>query len=235
MQGQPAITTPSRSDRLLGGLWGSLVGDALGVPVEFMERSEVQADPVAHMRGYGTYELPPGTWSDDGALLLCSADSLCHAEFDLTDMGDRFVRWLRQDLWTATGEMFDVGLTTRAALSRIGQGTPAAQAGAQTEDTNGNGSLMRILPVALRFAGQPMAVFAARLEAASAITHAHALSRMACVFYGLVIRQLLAGHPPAAALATARAELPPGMLLRLPCLVLPRCSRMTSPPCRPTG
>ena len=201
-----SAATPGKHDRILGGLWGSLVGDALGVPVEFMHRSVLQAGPVQRMRGFGTYDVPPGTWSDDGALLLCSADSLCQAEFDLADMGDRFVRWLREALWTATGEVFEVGLTTRASLRRIETGTPAAQAGAQGDDTNGNGSLMRILPVALRFAGQPMAIFAARLEAASAITHGHALSRMACVFYGLVIRQLLAGHSPAAALATARGE-----------------------------
>ena len=105
------MSTPSLPDLLLGGLRGSRAGDALGVPVEFTERSEVQANPVTHMRGYGTYDLPPGTWSDDGALLLCSADSLCDAEFDLKDMSDRFVRWLREDLWTATGEVFDVGLT----------------------------------------------------------------------------------------------------------------------------
>ena len=80
-------TVISTKDRLLGGLWGSLVGDALGVPVEFKDRATVQADPVKDMRGYGTHHQPAGTWSDDGALMLCSVDSLVNHEFDTTDMG----------------------------------------------------------------------------------------------------------------------------------------------------
>ena len=67
-------------ERILGGLWGSLVGDALGVPVEFKDRATVQADPVTGMRGHGTHHQPPGTWSDDSPLLLCSSDSLVQHE-----------------------------------------------------------------------------------------------------------------------------------------------------------
>ena len=83
-------------ERILGGLWGSLVGDALGVPVEFKDRAVVQANPVTDMRGFGTHRQPPGTWSDDGALLLCSVDSLLTAEFDTEDMARRFVDCVNQ-------------------------------------------------------------------------------------------------------------------------------------------
>lgn len=104
-------TTPyiATNERILGGLWGSLVGDALGVPVEFQDRASVQLDPVRDMRGFGTHAQPRGTWSDDGSLLLCTADSLVNHEFSLADMGARFVRWMNDGLWTAHGAVFDMG------------------------------------------------------------------------------------------------------------------------------
>jgi ADP-ribosyl-[dinitrogen reductase] hydrolase len=196
----------SMRDRILGGLWGSLVGDALGVPVEFKDRATLQADPVTDMREYGTYRQPRGTWSDDGAIILCTVDSLVNDEFNLDDMGSRFVRWVQDGLWTAHGDVFDVGGTTRTALMRITQGTPADQAGGITEESNGNGSLMRILPIILRFAAEPAESFANRVERASAITHGHARSRMACVLDGLVVRYLLKGSKPLSSLNPARVE-----------------------------
>ena len=73
----------ARSDRIQGGLWGSLVGDALGVPVEFKDRSTMQSDPVKGMREFGTHCQPRGTWSDDGSMILCTVDSLLNQEFDM--------------------------------------------------------------------------------------------------------------------------------------------------------
>jgi ADP-ribosyl-[dinitrogen reductase] hydrolase len=196
----------SPKDRILGSLWGSLVGDALGVPVEFIDRATVQLNPVNSMREFGTHNQPRGTWSDDGAMILCTTDSLLNHEFSVADMGDRFVRWMNDGLWTANGDVFDVGATTSAALRRMVKGIPADQAGGQSEDNNGNGSLMRILPAVLRFSSDPTALFAERLEKVSAITHAHARSQMACVFYGLVIRRLLLGNEPRVALDSARVD-----------------------------
>lgn len=201
-----APATIARKDRILGGLWGSLVGDALGVPVEFKDRVAVQLDPVASMREYGTHRQPRGTWSDDGSLILCTTDSLLNHEFDLEDLGGRFVRWANEGLWTAWGEPFDIGVTTSDALHRIKNGTPAVQAGGRDEYSNGNGSLMRILPIVMRFATEPIESFADRVENASAITHGHARSQMACVFYGLVVRRLLLGWQPRPALDSARVE-----------------------------
>jgi ADP-ribosyl-[dinitrogen reductase] hydrolase len=203
MSASPVI---SKKDRILGGLWGSLVGDALGVPVEFIDRATVQLNPVNSMREFGTHNQPRGTWSDDGAMILCTTDSLLNHEFSLVDMGERFVRWMNDGLWTANGDVFDVGATTSAALRRMVKGIPADQAGGQSEDNNGNGSLMRILPVVLRFSTDPTTLFAERIEKVSAITHSHARSQMACVFYGLVIRRLLLGNEPHVALDSARVE-----------------------------
>jgi ADP-ribosylglycohydrolase len=97
-------------------------------------------------------------------------------------------------------------MATSEALIRIADGTPAERAGGRDEYSNGNGSLMRILPLVLRFASEPIESFAGRVEKASAITHGHARSQMACVLYGLVARQLLLGGQPRMALDSARIE-----------------------------
>lgn len=186
-----------RKDLILGGLWGAVVGDALGVPVEFQSRSEVRSHPVTDMRGHGTYNQPTGTWSDDSSLLLCTADSLVHHEFDTGDMGRRFVEWYEGRIWTPWGKVFDVGMTTSEALARIANGTaPAELAGSDRQSSNGNGSLMRILPVALRFADLSTGALLDRVHRASAITHRHRRSQMACGFHSLVVRELLKGTRP---------------------------------------
>jgi ADP-ribosyl-[dinitrogen reductase] hydrolase len=206
IKGSNSSRANSKQDRVLGGLWGSLVGDALGVPVEFRDRTEVQRDPVTGMRENGSHHQPKGTWSDDGALILCTTDSLVNFEFDTQDMGHRFVRWMNEALWTATGVVFDIGMATTDSLMRVANGTPAESAGGRDENSNGNGSLMRIIPVALRFAGEPTISFSRRMERVSAITHGHDRSKMACVFFGLVVRQLLLDRKPQAALDAARVE-----------------------------
>jgi ADP-ribosyl-[dinitrogen reductase] hydrolase len=200
-------TTPTaKRDRILGGLWGSLVGDALGVPVELRSRAEIQMQPVTGMREHGTHHQPKGTWSDDGALLLCTVDSLVHAQFDTHDMGRRFVRWMNAALWSTTGVVFDIGMAISDALMRVAGGTPAEEAGGRDEHSNGNGSLMRIIPVALRFADEPLETFSHRIERVSAITHGHDRSKMACVLFSLVVRRLLQDLEPEAALEAAREE-----------------------------
>ncbi len=200
----PAALT--KRDRILGGLWGSLVGDALGVPVEFNDRATVQADPVKGMRGFGSHKQPAGTWSDDGALILCTVDSLVSSEFDTRDIARRFVLWMNEALWTATDVVFDIGMATTDSLMRIADGTPAEDAGSRDEYSNGNGSLMRIIPVALRFAGEPIETLSRRVERVSAITHGHDRSKLACVLFSLVVRQLLLGLKPQSAVDAARKE-----------------------------
>ncbi len=193
MNSGSSINAIARKDRVLGGLWGALVGDALGVPVEFESRAEIRSNPVVGMRGHGTHRQPPGTWSDDSSLLLCTADSLLSDEFDTEDMGKRFVAWYQEKLWTPWGKVFDAGVATSQALARIANGMRAEMAGGDGQYSNGNGSLMRILPAALRFAEQPANVLLDRVHRASAITHRHPRSQMACGLYSLVTRELLAG------------------------------------------
>jgi len=187
------MMTITINERLLGGLWGGVVGDALGVPVEFISREERRWDPVISLRGGGTWRQPAGTWSDDTSLALCAVESLING-FDTTDMGHRFVEWMRAERWTPWGKVFDIGGTTQSALAKIAGGTAAEEAGGTSEHSNGNGSLMRILPVALAGANQPVEILLDWAHRASAITHAHQRSQMACGFVCLFAQELIGGR-----------------------------------------
>lgn len=157
----------SQRDRILGALWGAIVGDALGVPVEFQHRGTLQAAPVLGMRGFGSHNQPPGTWSDDSSMTLCTIESLLETGFDTDDMGRRFVDWYNAERWTPWGKVFDIGMTTRSALLAVARGTKAELAGGITESSNGNGSLMRILPVALHGVHVPVAEMSTNLPTPS--------------------------------------------------------------------
>lgn len=188
-----------RRERILGGLWGSVVGDALGVPVEFSQRAERDADPVRELRGFGTYQQPPGTWSDDSSLMLCSLHSLLLPRLDLADMGARFVRYVDEAYMTPHGYVFDIGGATARSIGRLKRGVSPLEAGGTEDRDNGNGSLMRILPVALRFLGSSDEELIDAAHKISGLTHRHPRSQLACGYFCLLLRQLLAGHPPAVA------------------------------------
>jgi len=198
------MKTSTHQSCILGGLYGSLVGDALGVPVEFAPRSARKTDPVKGMRALGTHGQPAGTWSDDGSLLLCAVESLVRKGFDPQDMGERFLRWYDNGLWAAHGLVFDIGNATRSALDRISLGTPAEKAGGMGQFDNGNGSLMRILPVSLDSLNLGLIDFTDRIQRASAITHGHLRSQMACVFHGLLVREIISANSASHSLNSAR-------------------------------
>lgn len=200
--------TISRAERIRGGLWGALVGDALGVPVEFSEREARDADPVTGLRAFGTWRQPAGTWSDDGALLLCTADGLAQG-LDYAGVGALFVRWYREGWWTARGDVFDIGNTTAAAIQRLQRGAPALEAGPRDSTSNGNGSLMRILPVAWHFAGAGKSQVAIEAMQFSRLTHGHLRAQLCCAFYCVLAAELLGGASPAAAFASAQADFQP--------------------------
>jgi ADP-ribosyl-[dinitrogen reductase] hydrolase len=195
-------------------LLGLAVGDALGVPVEFIGRAARQADLVTGLRGYGTHRQPPGTWSDDSSLTFCLAETLARAGEltgppDLADFGRRAVNWLDNGYWTATGETFDVGNATRTAIQRLKQGVSPAQAGPRTEQDNGNGALMRILPLVFH---QTWLAESLDLDAAwaltgvvASVTHGHPRSTLGCFLYLLLARGLVAGLAPKAAYEQMRA------------------------------
>jgi ADP-ribosyl-[dinitrogen reductase] hydrolase len=182
----------SRED-VLGGLFGLCIGDALGLPVEGAPRALLKKKPVEEI-GY-TEQLrgvPPGWWSDDSSLSFCLAESLLKG-FDLEDIANRFVRWLLEGYWTPGGKAFGIGGTTYRALERIRGGAAAAESGGTDEYSNGNGSLMRILPLAIFLFDAPVAERYRKTHLVSAITHAHPRSQVACgIFVELACRLLRA-------------------------------------------
>jgi ADP-ribosyl-[dinitrogen reductase] hydrolase len=179
-------------EKIKSTLFGVAVGDALGVPHEFSSAQVLRENPVTDMVGYGTYDLPPGTWSDDSSLTFCLAESLCSG-FNTDHMGELFVRWYYQDYWTATGHVFDIGIGTRNALYKIKNGTKAEFAGGQDEKDNGNGSLMRILPLVFAIQNLPIEERFGRTRQVSAITHGHIRAVMACFYYLEFAKQLIEG------------------------------------------
>ena len=166
-------------------LLGVAVADALGVPVEFEDRAQRRLDPVLGMRAFGTHHQPAGTWSDDASLTFCLAESLVASgpeRVDLTDLGTRFINWLRHG-YMAAGRVFDVGIATRAAIVRLENGCPPEKAGGRGDYDNGNGALMRILPLVLHpLWANGTAIERQKLTArVASVTHGHPRSALACV------------------------------------------------------
>jgi ADP-ribosyl-[dinitrogen reductase] hydrolase len=204
--------TISRRERLEGGLWGLLVGDALGVPYEFhppealppSEAIEFTPPPGFRRAHSGT---PPGTWSDDGAQALVLLDSLLRCgRLDLDDLGQGIVAWYEKGFMAVDGRVFDVGIQTGQAIRAMLAGAPAASAGASSEQANGNGALMRVLPLALWHRGDD-AELVADAQRQSLVTHGHMRSQICCALYCLWARRTLeaVADPWAAAVASLRA------------------------------
>ncbi len=192
----------SLKDKVLGGLWGAVVGDALGLPVQFLSRKEVRGRGITGMTGHGTFNMPAGTWSDDSSLLLCTAEALLDG-FDTDRMAGLFVKWLTGGYWTPFGYAFDIGYSTGTAIKRMASGIAPEAAGGAADTDNGNGSLMRILPVGIFSANSNVPHLCELCSRASALTHRHPRSQMACVFYCLMARTLLEGATPADAYGKA--------------------------------
>ncbi|MBI3724409.1 ADP-ribosylglycohydrolase family protein [bacterium] len=197
----------SLAERARGAVLGALAGDALGVPVEGMGRDEFP--PVTAMRGGGSHGMPAGTFSDDGSMNLVTVESLVEKRgLDEEDLGDRLVRWLFNRHWAARRMSFGFGFTTREAIVKIHAGTPAAKAGLSEESDNGNGSLVRIFPVALlahaREATPRETVDLA--HRASAITHAHPRAKLCCGLACLLARGLLSGKSPRESVELMRSQ-----------------------------
>ena len=188
----------SMQERIEGGLMGLLVGDALGVPYEFHQPENLPAldrieyePPPSFARAHGG--TPPGTWSDDGAQALCLLASLLDCgRLDVEDLGRRLVAWYEQGYLAVDQRVFDVGVQTGLALQALRRGTPALQAGSSDDRALGNGSLMRVLPLALWHRG-PEAALVADAQAQSCLTHAHPRAQVCCALYCLWARRILEG------------------------------------------
>lgn len=179
-------------NKIIDALLGLSIGDALGVPVEFLSRAEIARDPVTGMRAYGTHHQPAGTWSDDSAMAFCLAEALCSG-YTLNGIAGHFVLWFEEGFWSAHGEVFDVGIATSQAIWELKKGVSPLQSGNTAENSNGNGSLMRILPLVFYIRDMDMAERFQKVAEVSSITHAHVRSMVACFIYTEFALQLLLG------------------------------------------
>ncbi|MBP5975222.1 ADP-ribosylglycohydrolase family protein [Brasilonema sp. CT11] len=193
----------SRQDKynlVLSGLLGLCVGDALGVPVEFESRARLEANPVSEMRGYGTYQQSPGTWSDDSSMTFCTCEALIakcfaapHPETLLEATATNFLKWFEDGYWAAHGKAFDIGNTTLVALTRFQKSRSIDNCGCTEENSNGNGSLMRILPLVFLHKHMDLMQLLDLTHRMSALTHAHPRAQMACGIYVMIAKSLLEG------------------------------------------
>jgi ADP-ribosylglycohydrolase len=184
-------------NKIFGGILGLSVADALGVPVEFKSREELKQQPVTDMLGYGTYNQPPGTWSDDTSLALCLLDSLANG-LDYYDVMRKFHAWFNKAEYTPHGEVFDIGFTTRKAIKYFAQyNEDPTMCGGMSENDNGNGSIMRILPLVFYLRANYGDSFNENNEAVniihdiSAFTHSHQRSQISCGIYIFIANELI--------------------------------------------
>lgn len=206
---------PDRRERMAGGLEGLLIGDAVGVPYEFNPPARLppimQIDLVPPRDFRRSHEgVPPGTWSDDGAQALCLLASLLHCgQRDIGDFARRLVNWADYGYLAVDGIVFDIGIQTSQALGALRAGMPPERAGPAGERNNGNGSLMRVLPLALWHRGDDRALVDDATRQ-SLPTHGHARSLAVCAMACLWARAELAAEPDAwNAAATRLRELTP--------------------------
>lgn len=205
------LLNPRQKDRAFGAFVGLAVGDALGTTLEFRPRDTYP--PLTDMVGGGPFGLEPGVWTDDTSMALALAESLiAKPDFDPHDLMARFVNWWRWGVYSPTGECFDIGITTRTALAQFESGGEAF-AGSTDPRSAGNGSLMRLAPIALWGLRRPPEVMRRAARDQSRTTHAAAACLAACESFALTLTEaihsgdfetaLSAGKPAASGSAIA--------------------------------
>lgn len=185
-------------ENIKSAIIGFAIGDALGVPYEFSHRDERKLNPVTTLTGGGFWRQPVGTWSDDSSMVFCTMESLCQG-YDLSDMGLQFHKWIYENYWTPHGKVFDKGNQTLFAIERIhkiieyGEPIVPMPQSMAIARKNGNGSLMRILPMAFYLKNIPIKDHFKIIRDVSAMTHPHIRSAIASMFYTEFAIELLNG------------------------------------------
>lgn len=166
--------------RVLPTLYGGIIGDLLGVPVEFRKRDQFHIKDII---GYGTYNQPPGTWSDDTSLTLCLVENIVEKE-NIENLMRKFVKYHDEGYWTPFGKMFDIGRTTVEAINKFKKGVLPEKCGGQSEYDNGNGAIMRISPLAfLLYNNFDFVKKAEIIKQYTEITHAHPRAIVGSIIY----------------------------------------------------
>lgn len=189
-----------KENKINDALLGIAIGDALGVPYEFRNTEQMLANPCKEMIGYGTHNQAPGTWSDDSSLTFCLAESLTKG-YNLSHIAKQFILWRKIAYWTAHENVFDIGVTTRHAISRLEDYLEnntfedyKLHKHTAHEHSNGNGSLMRIMPLLFIIKGKPIQEQFDIIWDVSALTHPHIRSAMCCLIYLKLAEFILDGE-----------------------------------------
>ncbi|MER2108417.1 MAG: ADP-ribosylglycohydrolase family protein [Solibacillus sp.] len=168
-------------------LWGFILGDAYGVPMEFMERDSFN---VRDMIGYGCWDVPAGTWSDDSAMTLITIEHLIH-DTSIADLKRSFCNWMYRGHWSYNdAPAFDVGLTIAEVIGRW-ENNGVYEVAKTDERSNGNGALMRILPIALYT--YKRGIEEHYVKDYSTLTHGHIRSMLCCLHYVYTVHALMDG------------------------------------------
>jgi ADP-ribosylglycohydrolase len=186
----------------LDGIMGLVVGDALGVPVQFMTREEIrdrECGPVTGMESGGAYDMPAGTWSDDSSMALATMESFIEKKgVDLGDIMLQFVKWELKGEFTPFGEAFDEGNTCSGAIYDFIECPDVTKCGRTGEYANGNGALMRILPACLYYYEKGSEMLDGEIiqgiHDISGLTHNHLRSQMCCGLYYFMAKNVIDGR-----------------------------------------
>lgn len=196
------METSNVRDRQVGALLGLSIGDALGAAVEFSEPGSFA--PVTGYRNGGPHGLNAGEWTDDTSLALALADSIASVGWDLNDQASGYVKWWRKGEYSVNGRCFDIGITTRSSLATFERRGDARSCGPTNDHASGNGSIMRLAPVPIRYIGlfpddiDRLADLAAE---SSLPTHASEKCLSACRYMATIMCGLIAGQDRSEVLA----------------------------------
>lgn len=199
-------------EKVLGGIWGLIIGDAVGVPYEFNLPSNIpkledidMITPKNFIKTYGDVDY--GTYSDDSAQFLCVINSYIECNgFNIDNLAKKLLYWLKDGLWTVDNNVFDVGSQTLEALTDYARGTSPLRSGFCNPEAKGNGSLMRTLGLAFfNYDDDEKLVIDSHYQ--SVITHGHICNQICCAFYNLIARNLLKGLDFESAHDTAASKL----------------------------
>ncbi len=198
----------SESIPTIDSVFGFAIADAVGVPAEFKSRSSLKMSPITDMVGYGTHHMPEGTWSDDSSMTIATMDSINECqEIDYNDIMKKFCEWERDSKYTATGVFFDIGISTSSALHRYTRGQKPTECGGKSIRDNGNGALMRMLPVVLYSDSKNLSYEdeVALINEMSSLTHGHEISQLGCKIYADYIKGILNGSSKTESLENLQA------------------------------
>ncbi len=182
----------------LDGIVGVVVGDALGSPAQFKRREVFREKPITKMEYCDAFDTPAGSWTDDSSLTLAGLDSLIESNgYDINDMADKFVNWLKKGEYTPFGYPYDIGFGCKLGIEVYSRTKDPYTSGGDDQMNNGNGSLMRIMPVCLysylmnKNGKWTIDECIKSIHDASGITHRHLRAKMACGLYFFMAKHVI--------------------------------------------